>query len=296
MATETDDGLQRSPWLFLLGVVLFLGSTVLFLFDLVEGNNVARGLAANGVAAVILLGLAGLETLSNPESHVQTRFEAFRAVVFFCGLYLFGAGLAVLAAALASYPDPRVGAAYVAVGGVIVTVTFLTGGAEEGVLSRLITAAGLLGLVLALGSVILFAYDLATGRNALRGIVINGVGTAVFILWTAYDTPSDPDSDVDTATDAIGIALLLYGSYLFVAGIVIVATGLVAHDQGLVGFLYLGLSFVPVVLGFLFAPLGSLIESTTPEPSEESETDGGSPEESETDGGSPEESKTDGED
>ncbi|ERH10290.1 MAG: hypothetical protein J07HX64_02062 [halophilic archaeon J07HX64] len=273
MATETDAGFQRSPWLFLLGVVIFLGSTVLFLFDLLEGNNVIRGLVANGVAAVILLGLAGLETLSNPESHVQTRFEALRAVVFFCGLYLFGAGLAVLAAALASHPDPRVGAAYVAVGGVVITVTFLTGGAEEGALGRLPTAIGLLGLVLALGSATLFAYDLATGRNALRGIILNGVGTAIFILWTAYDTPSDPESDIDTVSDALGIALLLYGSYLLVAGVVIVVTGLVAHDQGLIGALYLALAVVPVVLGFLFAPLDSLTESTTPDSSEEGETD-----------------------
>lgn len=280
MATETDTGLQRSPWLFLLGVVLFLGSTVLFLFDLLEGNSVTRGLVANGVAALVLLGLAGLETLSNPESHIQTRSEALRAVVFFAGLYLVGAGLVVLAAALVGHPAPRVGVAYLAVGGVTVTVTFLTGGTEEGVLSRLITAAGLLGLVLALGSAVLFAYDLATGRDVLRGVLINGVGTAVFVLWTAYDTPSDPDSAVDTTSDALGIALLLYGSYLLLAGVVIVVTGLVAHDQTLVGFLYLGLAVVPVVLGFLFAPLGGLVESTTPEPPEEESTSG----ESETDG------------
>jgi len=291
MATETDAGLRRSPWLFLLGVVLFVGSAVLFLFDLVQGNSVTRGLVANGVAALVLLGLAGLETLSNPESHVQTRFEALRAVVFFLGFYLFGAGLVVLAAALAGHPEPRVGAAYVAVGGIIVIVTFLTGGAEEGVLSRLLTTVGLLGLVLAVGSVALFAYDLATSRDVLRGVVANGVGTAVFILWTAYDTPSDPDSAVDTTADALGIALLLYGSYLLLAGVVVVVTGLVAHDQGLVGFLYLGLAVVPVVLGFLLAPLGGLIESTTPEPPEEDESTSG---ESETGEQPSEESETGG--
>jgi len=292
MASETDTGLQRSPWLFLLGVLLFLGSAVLFLFDLVEGNSVTRGLVANGVAALVLLGLAGLETLSNPESHIQTRSEALRAVVFFFGLYLFGAGLAVLAAAFVGHPEPRVGAAYLAVGGIVVTVTFLTGGAEEGVLSRLVTTAGLLGLVLALGSAMLFAYDLATGRDVLRGVLLNGVGTAVFILWTAYDTPSDPDSAVDTTADALGIALLLYGSYLFVAGVVIVVTGLVAHDQGLLGFLYLALAVVPVVLGFLLAPLGGLIESTTPEPPDEDETDGSASQEDETDGSASDKDET----
>jgi hypothetical protein len=281
MATGTDAGLKRSPWLFLLGVVIFLGSAVLFLFDLVGGNSVTRGLVANGVAAVILLGLAGLETLSNPESHIQTRSETLRAVVFFLGLYLVGAGLAVLAAALVGHPEPRVGAAYLAVGGVVVTVTFLTGGAEEGVLSRSITAAGLLGLALALGSAMLFAYDLATSRDVLRGVVANGIGTAVFILWTAYDTPSDPDSAVDTTADALGIALLLYGSYLLLAGAVIVVTGLVAHDQTLLGFLYLALAFVPVVLGVLLAPLGGLTESTAPESSDEDESTSG---ESETGG------------
>ena len=281
MATETDAGLQRSPWLFLLGVVIFLGSTVLFLFDLVEGNSVTRGLVANGVAAVILLGLAGLETLSNTESNIQTRSEALRAVVFFLGLYLVGAGLAVLAAAVVGHPEPRVGAGYLAVGGVVVTVTFLTGGAEEGVLSRSITTAGLLGLALALGSAVLFVYDLATSRDVLRGVVANGIGTAVFVLWTAYDTPSDPDSAVDTTADALGIALLLYGSYLFLAGAVIVVTGLVAHDQTPLGFLYLALAVVPVVLGVLLAPLGGLIESTAPEPPDEDENTSG---ESETGG------------
>lgn len=261
MAAETDTGFQRSPWLFLLGAVVFLGSIALFVYDLASGNNPVRGIAANAAAAALVLALAGLETLSDPESHIETRGEAVRAVLLFYGLYLVGTGVTVLGGSAISRLDPRLGAAGIAAGGVIVTLLFLLGGAETGLRSRLSTFTGFLGLVLVVVSVGLFVYDIATGRDVLRGIVVNGVGAALFILWTAYDMPSDPDSGVDTAPDALGVSLLFYGGYLLAAGAAVAVTGLVAHERDLIGFLYLALAVLPLVLGFLLAPLGELTET-----------------------------------
>jgi hypothetical protein len=265
MPAETDAGLRRSPWLFLLGVVVFLGSVGLFLYDLVNGNNAVRGIVANAAAAALVVVLAGLETLSDPESHIQTRGEAVRAMLLFFGLYLVAAGAVVLVVGVLGQPDPRLGAGGVAVGGAIVALMFLTGGTESGIWTRLTTLAGLLGLALVVASVVLFAYDLATGRDVLRGVVVNGVGAAIFILWTAYDMPSDPESGVDTVPDALGVSLLFYGGYLLAAGTVVVLTGLVGHDRGTVGILYLVLATAPLVLGFFLAPIEALTEQADTE-------------------------------
>jgi hypothetical protein len=265
MAAETDRSFQRSSWLFLLGVAVFLGSAGLALYDLVSGNELVRGLAANGGAAALLVGLAGIENLSDPESHVETRGDALRAVLLFYGLYLLLAGLVVVVAAVLGHPDVRLGAAYVAVGGVVVALTFLTGGAESGLLDRVATLAGILGIALAVAAIGLFVYDLVTGRDVLRGIVVNGVGAGLFILWTAYDMPSDPDSGVDTTADALGMALLFYGGYLLVAGIAVVVTGVLGHERGGLGLLYLVLAVAPLVLGLLLAPLDVLTEYPTDE-------------------------------
>jgi hypothetical protein len=273
--TEIDSGLGSSPWLFLLGVVLFLGSIALALYDLVNGNGIGRGLVANGAAAALVLALAGLETLSNGDSHIDTRGEAVRAIVFFYGLYLLAAGVVVFGVALVGQPDPRLGAGAIAVGGVVVVVTFLTGGAETGILSRVSTLAGLLGLVLVVGSTGLFVYDLATGRDVLRGIVLNGAGAALFILWTAHDMPSDPDSGVDTVSNALGVVLLFYGGYLLAAGTVVLATGLVAHERGTIGILYLVLAVLPLLVGFLLAPLEALTEETDESDGADASTDTG---------------------
>ena len=259
MATETDTGLRSSPWLFLLGAVVFLGSVVLFLYDIASGNDVGRGLVANGLAAALVLGLAGREILSHRDSHVRTCREALRAVLFFYGVYLLLAGMVVLVTAVLSHPEPRLGGIYVGAGAAITVVTFLTGG-TEGVSDRLSTLVGLVGLLLVAGSTVLFLYDLASGADVLRGIAANGVGAALFILWTAYDMPSDPDSGVETYTDAVGVALLFYGAYLLVAGAVVALTALLAHEYGGVGLLYLVLGGFTLVVGFLLAPVDVLDE------------------------------------
>ena len=262
MAAETETTLQRSPWLFLVGALVFLGSAGLFVFDLANNTDPVRGIAANAVAAALVVVLLGLDILSNPESHIESRGEALRAVLFFYGLYLVAAGVVVFAAGLLGQPDPRLGGTGVAAGGVVIVFTFLTGGAESGLLSRLTTLAGLLGLVFVVASAVVFVYDILTGGDVLRGIVVNGVGAALFILWTAYDMPADPDSGVESAADAFGVCLLFYGGYLLAAGTVVTATGLVGHDRVTVGLLYLVLAVLPLLLGFFLGPPEALRQNT----------------------------------
>jgi len=257
MAAETDTGLRSSPWLFLLGAVVFLGSIALFVYDLRNGDAVARGLAVNGLAAALVLALAGRETLANPDSQIRTGREALRAIMFFYGIYLLVAGVVVLVTAALSHPALWLGGGYVGAGATVAIVIFLTGG-TEGLPGRLSTLIGLGGLVLVVVSVVLFAYDLATGGDVLRGIAVNGLGAALFILWTAYDMPADPESGVETHTDALGVALLFYGAYLLVAGAVVALTALLAHGRGSVGLLYLALGGVTLIFGFLLAPVDAL--------------------------------------
>jgi hypothetical protein len=272
MTAETETVLPGSVWLFPLAAVIFLGSAALVVYDLLQGNSLLRGLGANGVGTVLLAALAARNTLSDPDSHIGTRLDAFRAALLFCGVYLLVTGVLVVLAGVALSPDPRLAAPYLGVGGLVVVVTFL-GGGESGVLDRLSTLAGLVGLLLVVGSAGLFVYDLVTGGDVMRGIAANGVGAALFILWSAYDMPGDPDSGVDTGGDALGIALLFYGTYLLVVGVTVVVTS-VAHDQGLVGFLYLVLAVVPLVLGFVLTPLDSL-GATDESVDGESSADGG---------------------
>ncbi len=272
MTAETETALPGSVWLFPLAAVVFLGSAALVVYDLLQGNSLLRGLGANGVGTVLLAALAARNTLSDPDSHISTRLDAFRAALLFCGVYLLVTGVLVVLAGVALSPDPRLAAPYLGVGGLVVVVTFL-GGGESGVLDRLSTLAGLVGLLLVVGSAGLFVYDLVTGGDVMRGIAANGVGAALFILWSAYDMPGDPDSGVDTGGDALGIALLFYGTYLLVVGVTVVLTS-VAHDRGLVGFLYLAFAVVPLVLGFVLAPLDNL-GATDESVDGESSADGG---------------------
>lgn len=116
----------------------------------------------------------------------------------------------------------------------------------------------LFGLVVFLGSVVLFLADLLRGVDVLRSIGANGLGTALLIAWAAHDTLRNPDSEVGTPAGAAGTALLLYGLYLVGSGLVIAVTGLV-HDHGRLGLVYLGLAIVTVVLGYAIFPTGAVL-------------------------------------
>jgi hypothetical protein len=118
----------------------------------------------------------------------------------------------------------------------------------------------LAGLVVFLGSALLFLADLARGVNVLRGIAANAVGAALLIGWAAHDTLYDPNSEVATRGGAAGTALLLYGLYLLLAGAVIGATGFLFHEYTPLALLYLGLAVVAVVVGFLVFPTDAIVD------------------------------------
>lgn len=119
----------------------------------------------------------------------------------------------------------------------------------------------LLGLVVFLGSVVLFVVDLLGTGTVLRSLGANAASAAILIAWAAHDTLFDPNSEVDTRGGAVGTALLLYGLYLAVAGAVVGATGLVFHDRPILGAWYLGLAVFATLVGFLAFPTEAVVES-----------------------------------
>lgn len=125
----------------------------------------------------------------------------------------------------------------------------------------------LLGLVVFLGSAVLFIVNLVRGVDVLRAIGANGLGTALLIAWAAHDTLRNPDSEVGTPGGAAGTALLLYGLYLFGSGLVIAVTGLF-HDHWRLGLIYLGLAVVTVVLGYAIFPTGAVLSEESDEGSD----------------------------
>ncbi len=125
----------------------------------------------------------------------------------------------------------------------------------------------LVGLLLFLASVVLFAIDLLTGRDVLRGIALNGVAAAILMAWAAHDTLADPESEVDSLAGAAGTALLLYGVYLLASGAVITITGF-WHSRLVVGLWYLALAAGATVVGYLVFPTGAIVASRGTDPAE----------------------------
>jgi len=111
----------------------------------------------------------------------------------------------------------------------------------------------LLGLLVFLGSALLFVVDFARGMDVLRSLVANTVGAALLITWAAHDTLHDPNSEVATAGGAAGTALLLYALYLLGAGVVIAVTGFF-HDRQVLGLLYVAVAFLAAAIGFVIFP------------------------------------------
>jgi len=111
----------------------------------------------------------------------------------------------------------------------------------------------LLGLVIFLGSGLLFVADLVRGIAVVRSIGGNAAGAALLILWAAHDTLHNPNSEVSSVGGAAGTALLLYGLYLLASGAVILLTALV-HDQLRLGLVYLGFAVVAVGVGITIFP------------------------------------------
>lgn len=89
-----------SPWLFLLGGVVFLGAAVLFVYDLLRGVDVIRSVTGNAVGAALLILWAAHDTLYDPNSDVATTSGAAGTALLLYGLYLLGAGLVLVVSSL----------------------------------------------------------------------------------------------------------------------------------------------------------------------------------------------------
>lgn len=262
MATEMEKNVGYSPWPFVLGVGLVLGSALLFIYDLAVGSSVLRGLAGNLMGAAVLVAVAGWQTLTHPDSSIDSRSEAGRAIALMYGAYLVVAGLLVLVVGILFQPDPRLGALLAGIGGASVFAIYLTGHRATEVDGRLSTTIGGVGVLLFVGSIPLFVYDLATGQDVFRGIVTNATGAGVFVLWTVYDMPADPASGVQTHGEAAGVALLHYGTYLLVAGGVLLGTAPFGHDYANLGLGYVAISLGTLALGLVVAPLDAILAAS----------------------------------
>jgi hypothetical protein len=127
--TPQPDGGERAddrrsvgaPLGFLTGALMFAGSVLAFLVDLVTGHGVLRSLLLNAAGAAVLVAWAAGDTLSDPESGVATRAGAAGTGVLLYGLYVLLAGL-VVAATTVRHGRLDLGLALVGAGAVAVLV------------------------------------------------------------------------------------------------------------------------------------------------------------------------------
>lgn len=93
-AVPADRDGSTSPFLFLVGLVGFVGSLVAFVADLVTGYDVLRSLVVNAVSVAVLVFWAARDTLTDPESSVDSAGGAAGTALLLLGLYLvFGAAV-----------------------------------------------------------------------------------------------------------------------------------------------------------------------------------------------------------
>lgn len=83
--------------LFLVGLVAFVASLAAFAADLLTGHTVLRSAAVNAAAALALVGWAAHDTLTDPESAVDSRGGAATTALMLYGLYLALASVVVAA-------------------------------------------------------------------------------------------------------------------------------------------------------------------------------------------------------
>ncbi len=129
-----------------------------------------------------------------------------------------------------------------------------------------------LGLIIFLAAGLLFVADLIRGVDVLRSLAGNAVGVALLIIWAAHDTLRNPESEVASTRGAAGTALLLYGLYLLIAGVVIAVTGLV-HDRLQLGIWYVGMAVVTILLGLVIFPRDAFSEDNETATAQETSTE-----------------------
>jgi hypothetical protein len=109
---------------------------------------------------------------------------------------------------------------------------------------------GRLGFLVFLAGLGLFCYQLWDGTDVIAGVAVNGVGAVLLIAWAAKDALSDPSTEGSTWSIAAGTSLFLYGLYLLGSGIAIAVTGVLVHERGTLGLLYIPLALVTGSIGF----------------------------------------------
>jgi hypothetical protein len=91
---------RLAPYVFLIGLVAFVGSLLAFVADLVTGYDVLRSLFVNAGATLVLVGWAAYDTLYDPDSEVDSAGGAAGTAALLYGLYLLLAGVVVAATSL----------------------------------------------------------------------------------------------------------------------------------------------------------------------------------------------------
>lgn len=94
------EGAVTSGWrsvLFLVGLVAFLGSLLAYAADLLTGHDILRSVLMNAAAALGLVGWAAHDTLTDPESAVDSLSGAASTALILYGLYLVLASVVVAA-------------------------------------------------------------------------------------------------------------------------------------------------------------------------------------------------------
>lgn len=114
-----------SPWLFFVGALVFTVALVLFVYDLAAGNDVLRGIAANGVGAALLIAWAAHDTLSDPDSEVATTGGAAGTALLLYGLYLFVSGFVIAVTGLLVHDRGGLGLWYVGLAIITVAIGFV---------------------------------------------------------------------------------------------------------------------------------------------------------------------------
>lgn len=122
---DTDTWEGGSPWLFLLGLVIFFGASILYLYDLAVGNDVLRGIVGNAAGAALLIAWAALDTLKDPDSEVATRGGAAGTALMLYGLYLLFAAVVIVSTGLLFHERVSLGLWYIPLALVSIVAGFI---------------------------------------------------------------------------------------------------------------------------------------------------------------------------
>jgi hypothetical protein len=112
------------------------------------------------------------------------------------------------------------------------------------------------GLVVFVGSALLFLYDVVVGNSVLRGIAVNTLSCIALLLLVLPTLLREKASWDPTFGDSLGMTLLWLVLYLIPTGLVITVTGLLFHDALLVGLGYLGAGVFAGIVGRDLVPGG----------------------------------------